>query len=167
VTGLRRAEPADVPVLIDITREGFETYRAFAPPGWRVPVLREEDVVAIDDVATWYVADDEGGTPVGHALLIPSERSRDPVGDPALGHLMLLFVRRTHWGTGVAAALHAAILAAAPGQGFRELRLFTPAEQARARRFYEREGWRAVGRRDDAALGFPIVEYRIPCPTPS
>jgi GNAT superfamily N-acetyltransferase len=166
VTDLRTAEPADVPALLDITREGFETYRAFAPPGWELPDFSEEQVVAIDDVATWIVAED-GGAPVGHALLIPADRSRAPAGDPSLGHLMQLFVRRSHWGTGVARALHAEVLAEAPPRGFSAVRLFTPAQQARARRFYEREGWQAVDERHDAPLGFPIVEYRIACPIPS
>jgi GNAT superfamily N-acetyltransferase len=166
VTDLRPAQPAEVPELLDITREGFETYRAFAPPDWRLPDFSEDQVVAIDDVATWVVAE-EGGEPVGHALLIPADRSRVPVDDPALGHLMQLFVRRSHWGTGVARDLHAAALAAAPERGFSELRLFTPKQQARARRFYEREGWRAVDERPDPSLGFPIVEYRIACPIPS
>ncbi len=166
MTALRRAGPADVPALLDITREGFETYRSFAPPDWRAPEFREEEVVAIDDVATWIVAEDSG-EPVGHALLIPARRSRAPVDDPALGHLMMLFVRRSHWGTGIARALNDAVLAEAPGRGFSEVRLFTPAQQERARRFYEREGWRAVDERDDTPLGFPIVEYRIACPIPS
>ncbi len=166
MTTLRRAEPADVPALLDITREGFETYRAFAPPDWRPPPMSEDDTVAIDDVATWILAE-EDGVPVGHTVLIPAARSRAPVDDPALGHLMQLFVRRTHWGTGVARELHDAVMAEAARRGFTELRLFTPAEQGRARGFYEREGWRAVEELDDMALGFPLVEYRIACPTPS
>ena len=32
-------------------------------------------------------------------------------------------------------------LACARGRGYAWMRLFTPAAQARARRFYEREGW--------------------------
>ena len=41
------------------------------------------------------------------------------------------------------------------------MRLFTPAAQARARRFYEREGW-ALARPPafDERIGLDIAEYR-------
>ena len=163
---LRRAEPTDVEVLLDISREGFETYRDFAPEGWEPPHFVAEEIVAIDDVATWILAEEEDG-PVGHVLLIPATRSREPVDDPTLGHLMMLFVRRTHWGTPVARTLHEAMLEAAVDQGFAALRLFTPAGQKRARRFYEREGWSVASELFAPHLGFDVVEYRRSCPTPS
>jgi hypothetical protein len=41
------------------------------------------------------------------------------------------------------------------------MRLHTPAEHARARRFYEREGWTLRGEPfDDDAFGMTIAEYR-------
>ncbi len=41
------------------------------------------------------------------------------------------------------------------------MRLHTPSGQARARRFYEREGWQAAGAHAaDAVLGLETVEYR-------
>jgi GNAT superfamily N-acetyltransferase len=163
---LRTAQPEDVPALLDISREGFETYRSFAPEGWEPPHFEESDVVAIEDVATWILAE-EDAEPVGHVLLIPASRSREPVDDPRLGHLLMLFVRRRNWGTPVARSLHEAMLDAAADRGFTELRLFTPAGQKRARRFYEREGWRAVGDFPAPHLGFDVVQYRRPCPTPS
>jgi len=55
----------------------------------------------------------------------------------------------------------------APRLGLTHLVLWTPAEQHRARRFYEREGWRLAGRDDDTPIGFPVVEYRLECPTQS
>ncbi len=163
---LRRAEATDVPALLAITSEGLETYRDFAGADWEPPAFEEVDTLAIDDVATWIVAE-EDGEPVGHTLLIPASRSREPVDDPRLGHLIQLFVRPSHWGTSVARELSAAIVAAAGERGFTEVRLFTPTAQARARRFYEREGWREAGRMEDTPLGFPVVEYRIPCRTQS
>ena len=163
---LRRVEPADVPALLAITSAGMETYREFAPEGWQPPVFDELETAAIDDVATWILAE-EDGEPVGHALFIPASRSREPVDDPGLGHVLQLFVRQSHWGTPVARTLNAAMVEQAPRRGFRELRLFTPEAQHRARRFYEREGWRLVGRIEDTPFGFPVVEYRRPCPTPS
>ena len=76
--------------------------------------------------------------------------------DPRVAHLSRLFVRPPHWGSGVANALHAEALAvAAP-----EMRLFTPTGNARARRFYEREGWRAAGTTRHPELGVELTEYR-------
>jgi GNAT superfamily N-acetyltransferase len=163
---LRRVEPADVPALLAITHAGMETYGDFAPPGWKPPVFHELDTAAIDDVAFWVLAE-EDGEPVGHALFIPAARSREPVDDPRLGHVLQLFVRESHWGSGVARALDAALVEEAPRRGFTELRLFTPEGQRRARRFYERQGWRDVRRVEDTPLGFPVVEYRRTCPTQS
>jgi hypothetical protein len=41
------------------------------------------------------------------------------------------------------------------------MRLFTPAAHARARRFYEREGWVAAGDEfHDAGPNLALVEYR-------
>ena len=163
---LRAAEANDVPALLAITKDGLETYRDFAGPEWEAPTFDELDTIAIDDVATWIVAEDDG-EPVGHTLLIPAARSREPVADPALGHLLQLFVLPSHWGTSAARELNAAIVAAAAERGFEAIRLFTPEAQTRARRFYEREGWRAVGRMEETPFGFPVVEYRVRCPTPS
>ena len=51
------------------------------------------------------------------------------------------------------------------GRGFEELRLFVAAGQARARRFYEREGWLAAGDEfDDPVPGLTMVEYRFRAP---
>ena len=53
------------------------------------------------------------------------------------------------------------LLAEARARGFAAMRLFTPAPQARARRFYEREGW-ALARPPafDERMGLEIAEYR-------
>ena len=45
-------------------------------------------------------------------------------------------------------------------EGFRAMRLFVATGQARARRFYEREGWRAVAEMPESPLGLPLIEYR-------
>ncbi len=162
---LRAAQPADLPALLDITVKGFDTYREFAPPGWRMPGFGDLGERVIDEEAWWWVAEDP--EPVGHALMIPAARSREPVDDPTLGHVVQLFVLPSHWGTGVARALHAAMLEEAPRRGYTELRLFTPSQQRRARGFYDREGWRVVREWHDSPFGFPVVEYRRSCPTPS
>jgi putative acetyltransferase len=53
------------------------------------------------------------------------------------------YVRPEWWGTGVADELHDAALASMPDCA--ELRLWTLTENHRARRFYEKRGWRLNG----------------------
>jgi GNAT superfamily N-acetyltransferase len=52
-------------------------------------------------------------------------------------------------------------IAAARERGFSAMRLFTPAAHARARRFYEREGWVEAGEEFHApGPDLVLVEYR-------
>ena len=67
-----------------------------------------------------------------------------------------LFVDESEWGSGLARELHSAAMMAL---GDRSARLFTPEGQARARRFYDREGWRLVGVDDNSDFGMPLVSY--------
>jgi GNAT superfamily N-acetyltransferase len=162
--GLRRAEVADAETMVAVTAEGFATYRSFAPPEWSPPSAAGElerllRLLADDDV--WYLIGDHDGEVVGHVGFLPADRALHAVRDPALAHFRQLFVRTAHWGTGLAATLHAAAIAEATGRGFAAMRLFTPAAQARARRFYEREGW--VLARPPAfeqLIGLEMAEYR-------
>ena len=88
-------------------------------------------------------------------------RAPHPVPGRALAHLRNLFVGRDFWGTGLARTLNAAAVEAARERGYEELRLFTPARQERARRFYEREGWLPVGEPfHDPGPDLALVEYR-------
>jgi ribosomal protein S18 acetylase RimI-like enzyme len=62
---------------------------------------------------------------------------------------------------GVASDLHRAALEAAGERGFTELRLFVAAGQARARRFYEREGWLSASEPlYDPVPRLTMIEYR-------
>ena len=57
--------------------------------------------------------------------------------------------------------LDRAAVEAAGARGFTELRLFVAAGQARARRFYEREGWLPAGDPfDDPIPGLTMIESR-------
>jgi GNAT superfamily N-acetyltransferase len=162
---LRAATPADAEAILAVTIEGFETYRAFAPEGWTPPSAADElerlaGLLGRDDV--WYlVAEHEGGL-VGLVGFLPADgMAWATVDDPALVHFRQLFVTRAHWGTGLATQLHDAALDEARARGFARMRLFTPAAQERARRFYEREGW-ALAREPffEERIGLEIAEYR-------
>ncbi|MFI9813596.1 GNAT family N-acetyltransferase [Saccharothrix variisporea] len=87
----------------------------------------------------WQVAED-GGKVVGFALVTPD------------GKLLQLQVDPAHWGRGVGSALHEWCVAEFRATGVRRAELDVFVENHRARRFYERQGWRAVGRDDDHVL---------------
>ena len=161
---LRPAVTGDARAMGEVAAEGFETYRSFAPPGWSPPategeIARLQELLGDDDV--WYRVAEVEGAIVGHVGFLPAGRAHRPLADPQLAHFRQLFVRRAHWGTGLAARLHAAAIDEAGARGYAALRLFTPAAQARARRFYEREGWTLFGEPSlDERIGFEMAEYR-------
>ncbi len=70
------------------------------------------------------------------------------------------------WGSGLAAGAHDALLRALAGDGVTRARLRVFEENHRARRFYEKPGWRATANR--SLTSFPphpvLVEYGRPVP---
>jgi GNAT superfamily N-acetyltransferase len=162
---LRAAERDDAPAIVAVTMEGFEGYRAFAPAGWEPPSAAEElerlaDLLDRDDV--WYHVAEHAGELVGHVGFLPAAGlAWARVDDPGLAHFRQLFVTPAHWGSGLATRLHRAAIDEARARGFTSMRLFTPARQDRARRFYEREGW-ALARPPafEERIGLDIAEYR-------
>jgi GNAT superfamily N-acetyltransferase len=164
----RSAEPGDVEEIVRTMELGFESYREFMPAGWAPPPAEPETVrERLTDPAVWCLVAEAKGAMAGHAALMPAARAGffpDP--DPALAQLWQLFVREQHWGSGIATSLHRAAVEEAARRGFSTFRLFTPAAQARARRFYEREGWSAAGPpfADEDLGGMELVEYRRPLP---
>jgi GNAT superfamily N-acetyltransferase len=163
---IRLAGPEDASALAATTRLGFESYREWAPAGWRPPppslelrAIRER----LKQATTWCaMALDPDGEPAGHVgITHASERDRPHVRIPGRAHLWMLFVRPRWWGTGLAARLHGLALEEAARQGYETIRLYTPAGQARARAFYAREGWAPAGRPfAEPLLGLDLLEYR-------
>ena len=145
--------------------EGVAGYREFAGEDWPGFTLEEElagfrRLIPLPDF--WSLMAEEDGELLGQVTIQSSETTRVPVGDAGLGHLRNLFVRRDRWGTGVARELHDAAVEEARRRGYRELRLFAAAGQARARRFYERDGWVLRGAPAyDPAIGLEMAEYRL------
>ena len=132
-------------------RLGFETYRSFAPPGWDPPpaaLERSRIAGRLPLPDAWCRIAEAGGEPAGHvAILAARERTGERTPIAGVAHLWMLFVREPWWGSGLAAQLHALAVAEAAAQGYGAMQLDTPARQARARAFYEREGWRVDGDR--------------------
>jgi GNAT superfamily N-acetyltransferase len=163
---MRLAGPDDAERVASVQHEGFEGYRAFAPPGWEPPDPYDElerSKEHLGDPESWCLIAEQDGELAGHVAFMPANaHGSTPSDEPGLAHLWQLFVREPWWGTGLATALHAEAVREAAARGFTAMRLFTPAGQARARRFYEREGWAAAGEpADPLGFGMPIVEYRL------
>ncbi|MEN0015279.1 MAG: GNAT family N-acetyltransferase [Solirubrobacteraceae bacterium] len=159
---LRPATHDDIGAMAATVVEAFAGYLDFAPPGWEPPPLATEVAYLEQHFAThgtWVrVAEDAGGGMAGHVLI---RRGSPAIPDERVGHFGMLFVRPPWWGTGLAVRLIDAGVAAAPGLGYESLRLTTPAAHGRARRFYEREGWRLTGPPTfDRPFGMDMVVYR-------
>ena len=156
---LRPAGPEDAEMMSETLQLGFDGYRAFAEPGWMPPdalsVLEIARVRArLADPRTWAMLAEDGDRPAGHAGYVPH------AGVAGSAHLWQLFVRPPWWGSGLAGELLAAALDAAARQGYDRMRFFTPRDQARARAFYEREGFRPTGWESyEEAIGLVLVEY--------
>jgi GNAT superfamily N-acetyltransferase len=152
---LRVAVPADAPAMARTMSIGFETYRAFAPPGWRPP---PDDTPWIRNrmsttAGAWALLAEVAGEPAGHVSLVPL-----PGDEVRTAYLWHLFVRPPHWGSGLAGVLHDAFLDRAREAGHARAQLRTPAAHGRARRFYARRGWRVDGPPErDTPFGMPIV----------
>jgi GNAT superfamily N-acetyltransferase len=161
---VRPATVDDAGTIHAAVTASFEAYRSFAPAGWNPPeetVARERELLARADYHAW-IAEDGGGY-AGHAAWWPASETFRPTGDPRLAHLRHLFLAPAHWGSGLAADLLARVVADARAAGFTRMRLGTPQGQARARRFYEREGWTWDGAvLEDTPFGLPMVEYFRP-----
>jgi GNAT superfamily N-acetyltransferase len=115
---------------------------------------------AADDkrqTATW-VAIDAGGSVIGFADAGPT-RDTDAVG--RTGELRAIYVLPSSWGTGVGHALHDRTVRWLRRRGYPSASLWVLVGNERARRFYERHGWRAEGTRAPIVLaGGTATEIR-------
>jgi putative acetyltransferase len=96
------------------------------------PAVHERWTLALEDPA---------------ACVLVAERAEEPVGVAAVRFEWLdgLYVVPEWWGKGVAAELHDAGLEIVRDIGSAQIHLWVLEENARARRFYERRGWRENG----------------------
>ena len=162
----RTAVPDDAGEIAETVALAFQAYREIAPPGWAPPPMEPEAFrVRLGSPDVWCQVAEHGDQMAGHVALMPAAlQASHPLDDPSLAHLWQLFVREEYWGSGIATELHDGVLAEARARGYSTFRLFTPAAQRRARGFYEREGWRAVGEAfaEPAFGGMEVIEYRRP-----
>ncbi|MCJ0868648.1 GNAT family N-acetyltransferase [Streptomyces sp. AP-93] len=137
--------------------------------GLSVAAYAEQRRAAFADPAgavTNLVAEGPDGAVLGWAAFGPA-RGTDPEGvAPDEGELYTLYARPDVIGTGVGRALLAEVLRRAP---YPAVRLWVLEGNARARRFYERAGFRPDGGvLVDESDGFPVheVRYRRTAATP-
>ena len=84
--------------------------------------------------------------------------SRDVEGE---GELYAIYVDPDSWGAGHGRALMEAALASLRDDGFEQATLWVLEDNPRARRFYERAGWRLDGAaKEDEFLGTTVREVR-------
>jgi GNAT superfamily N-acetyltransferase len=119
------------------------------------------------DPEVWCQVAEEDGKTVGYVAFTPAwtrEEPRERI--PGLGHLWHLFVLPPWWGSGIATKLLGAATAEARERGYEAMNLWAPRRNARALRFYEREGWRATGsvRGAESHPEVELVEYRLALP---
>jgi GNAT superfamily N-acetyltransferase len=169
----RRASTEDLDTIIADVQAGFDSYVEFAQQGWRPPDMSRDSGLTVEllaDAGTWALIAEVAGAPAGHASFFPARARTEETtrGDwrrrpviPGLAHLWQLFILPEWWGRGVAPLLHEAAVAEMQARGFQHARLFTPSLHARARRFYERRGWRAVRDEYHEWLALMLTEYRL------
>jgi GNAT superfamily N-acetyltransferase len=162
---LRRVTVSDAEDLAATVSACFETFRTWAGPGWSPPetgfeLWRYREGLARPSL--WGLVGVDEGEMAGHVTFVQARERAEPRPEiPGVAYLWQLFVRPPWWGSGLATCLDRLAVEEAARQGYGSMRLFTPAGNARARAFYEREGWSTDGVAVyEAMLGLEIVQYR-------
>jgi ribosomal protein S18 acetylase RimI-like enzyme len=152
----RPGEPKDIPALVDLLTRCDATIAEWAPPGY-VPPPTEVDTDRLAqrmaDPATGVTVADRDGTAVGFSTIRPGD-------EPGHGHISNLFVDPDHWGEGIGRELLARAERLMRERGWSVGELSTQSLNARARRLYERAGWRDTGgRHPHEEDGLEMAEY--------
>lgn len=146
---IRSATPADAEAVAAIWREGWRDGHLGNVPDALVAIRTPESFAdrAAQRVADTVVADVDGAV-AGFVMVVEDEVEQ-------------VYVSGEHRGTGVAAALLTEAERIVAGNGHREAWLAVVAGNERARRFYERCGWRDEGGFEYAAVTLDDI---IPVP---
>jgi ribosomal protein S18 acetylase RimI-like enzyme len=154
----RPGRPEDVPALVALLTRCDATMVEWAPPGWVAPTTEVDGARLADrmtDPGTGVTVAVGGveGTPVGFATI----RAGDV---PGHGHISNLFVDPRWWGRGIGRGLLERAEEQMRERGFSVGQLSTQSLNARARRLYERAGWRDTGgRHPHDEDGLEMAEY--------
>ncbi|MDP3968666.1 MAG: GNAT family N-acetyltransferase [Nocardioides sp.] len=164
---VRDATPADAPGIAHVHVTTWQNaYRGVLPPTHldtlSVPLRTEFWATFLADVpqrSRLHVAEDPAGEVLGFAGTCPT---RDEDCDPdTTGEVAAIYVVDEHWGDGTGTALLVAATEGLVGDGFTEATLWVLADNPRAHRFYEREGWVLDGeQRHEVYADHRVVEVR-------
>ena len=148
---IRKATPADAGAILECLRSAFEPYRSrYTPDGYRDTTLTAETIHERLASMSVLVAVNPDGEIVGTIAC--------GVASPGVGHLRGMAVLPTWQGAGVAALLLEAAERELRDKGCSLVTLDTTEPLERARRFYEKHGYRPSGRVSEF-FGMPLVEY--------
>jgi GNAT superfamily N-acetyltransferase len=139
------------------------TYREWAGAGWNPPGIAHERSrwrERFEDAATWNAVAESADGVLG-CVSFTDARLLQGRGDkiPGVAHLSRMFVLPEHWARGIGSLLLNRAIEEMRYRDYGQAQLFTPADNVRSRRFYERHDWHlgAVTRRWQGLL---LVEYR-------
>lgn len=157
---LRPASAADIDLLAAIHEQAAcAAYGHAFPPGTPFPraTARTDILGQLTRAGSRALIAAIDGADAGFAIMGPTA-DRGAAG--ATGEIHLLHVRPAYWGRGIGRPLLDAATAALVGDGHAGAILWVLVSNARARRFYEREGWAADGATAIERHGVPIEVMR-------
>ncbi|MEU7874240.1 GNAT family N-acetyltransferase [Dactylosporangium sp. NPDC049140] len=150
MTLVRAAGPDDLDAALAVWRAANEA-RGHAPAPARIERVRQK----LRDADALVVVAVDGDEAVAMGLAEPG-RADDGAGAPipGYGHVSMVFVAPARWGRGVGGL----VLDALHGAGWARTTLWTRTGNARARRLYEKAGYRPTGRTSTLA-GDGIMQF--------
>lgn len=149
----RVAEPADIPALAELLLRAspgrtLEHEVGYVGAYFERPETRIQ--IAVQDRA-----------PTGVVSFEPSLIRGEDVAGERTAYLRLIAVDPSRWGSGLGSDLMQWAVGAMESSGFTDAYLWCGESNARARRFYEREGWQPDGRRREHQDWGPMLSYRL------
>lgn len=147
---VRRATPADAPVLAELAVAAYSPYLDRLPPGVRPAPLDADYAAAVDHDEVWVAESDDAV--VGLLVLVAHP-----------DHLLLenVAVRPDRHGQGLGARLLVIAEERAGELGLPSVRLYTHALMVENQRMYERRGYAVTGRHEEDELDRVFYEKRL------
>jgi len=154
---LRRATPADLEAVVDVFLDSWASYRGILPPRladrWTRAEAAEYWRTRLAEPAQTLILAERDGEAGGFVAFGPGVEARS-------GELSSLYVRAASGGEGIGRALLTHAEGEMRGRGWVVARLWVFAANRRARRFYERLGWRREGA-EQVEESFGELELRM------
>jgi GNAT superfamily N-acetyltransferase len=169
---VRAVTPADVRAVTRLQVDSWRAaYAGIIPAGYLAAMSAAEREqrhlarVTDPEPRAAYLLAERDERVVGMANVGPA---RDDDLDPsATGEIRAMYADPAAWSTGVGAALMRAALDHLGAGGFTAVTLWVLEDNERARRFYERWGFRADGGRQIVQLGAAVAEVRCALALPA